>query len=136
LERTEVGGEVSKTFEHEEQLAALFDAAQAACRAGSSTTDFEPAFVRLLTFINENPGCHNAAEQRFVDGLTRRPLCHELISFCMHSLWMNAVKREAARLIDSENPRGWGPLSSIVASFEDEWEDADMYDYYRGRRTR
>lgn len=113
------------------KLEEFFDAAQAACKSGSSTADFEPAFVRLLDFIKENPGCWRAAEQRFLEGLSKRPLCHELISFCMHSLRMNVVKDEAARLIDRDNPRGWGPLSDIVASFEDDWEDADMYQYYR-----
>lgn len=118
----------------EKRLEALFDEAETECREGSSTTDFEPAFVRLLTFIRENPACHDAAERRFLDGLSSRPLCYELITFCMHSLRMDAVKRAATRLIDPQNPRGWGPLSDIVASFEDEWEDADMYEYYRERR--
>jgi hypothetical protein len=124
-----VGGEVT-----EKRLEALFDEAEAACRQGSNTTDFEPAFVRLLMFIRENPACRDAAERRFLDGLSSRPLCHELTSFCMHSLRMDAVKRAATSLIHPQNPRGWGPLSDIVASFEDEWEDADMYDYYREQR--
>jgi len=116
---------------YEKQLEALFDEAEAACRRSSSTTDFEPAFVRLLTFIRENPICHGAAERRFLDGLSSRPLSHELISFCMHSLRMGVIERAARSLIDPQDPRGWGPLSDIVASFEDKWEDADMYDYYR-----
>ena len=117
--------------EEENQLAALFDAAETVCRAGESTSDFEPAFARLLEFIQMNPDCKNAAERRFLDGLTRDPLCHELISFCMHSLRLESVRKEAQRLIDQGKPRGWGPLSDIVASFEEGWEDADMYERYR-----
>lgn len=131
MERRKVGGKVMLKTEEEKALAGLFDAAQAACKWGSSTIDFEPAFVCLLDFIKAHPGCRQAAEQRFLDGLSRRPLCYELISACMHSLRMHVVKDEAARLIDRENPRGWGPLSDIVASFDDDWEDAEMYDYYR-----
>lgn len=126
-----MGSEVDTMPRQEDNLEALFEAAQAACKSGTSTTEFEPALVRLLTFIEENPTCLPAAEQRFLDGLSRRPLCHEVISFCMHSLRLNSIKEEATRLIDQGNPRGWGPLSDIIASFQDAWEDADMYEYYR-----
>ena len=123
---------MTKTYDDAE-LERLFARAQRECTAGSSTTDFEPAFVRLLEFIKLHPECHVVAEQRFLEGLTTKPLCWELISFCMHSLRMKAIRSEASRLIDPNNPRGWGPLSDIVASFEDEWEDAEMYEYYRAR---
>jgi len=115
-------------------LDALFEVAQSACAAGSSTEEFEAPFVRLLEYIKANPACVRFAEQRFLDGLSRRPLCHELIGFCMHSLRLEAVRREAERLIVPEDPRRWGPFSNIVASFEDDWEDAEMYDYYGGPR--
>jgi hypothetical protein len=127
-----VGGKVKMTSDNvAEILEGLFSEAEIACDRGFSTVDFEPAFVRLLEFINEHPQCKVVAERRFLVGMVDASLCWELISFCMHSLKFEAVKEEANRLIDPRRPRGWGPLSSIVASFDDDWEDADMYDYYR-----
>lgn len=112
------------------ELARLFAAAEEQYARGSSTSDYEPAFIRLLEFIQSHPACHQAAERRFLDGLTTGSPSWELISFCMHSLRMEAVRREATRLIVPENPRGWGALSSIVAAFDDDWEDADLWEYF------
>lgn len=48
---------------------------------------------------------------------------------------MRAVTDEVLRLLDeSADPRQRAPLSHILASFEDDWEDADLYVYYRKNR--
>lgn len=128
------GATMTVKEERENELEALFEAARASWREGSSVVDFEPEFVHLLCFIEEHPACLPAAEELFLEELAREDGCDELIGFCMHSLRMSAVKDEAARLIDPRNPRGWGPLSGIVASFDDSWGDAEMYGYYQARR--
>lgn len=115
----------------EKQLQDLFRSAQAACDRGESTSDFEAAFVALVVFVKEHPESRPLVEKMCIAGLRDRSLCWELISFCMHALRMATVRDEARRLIDPQDPRGWGPLSSIVEAFDDDWEDADMYAYFR-----
>ena len=87
----------------ETSLGELFDAAQKACDEGVSTLDFEPAFIRLLEFIEHHPECRASAERRFLDGISSRAICWELVSFCMHSLRMQAVKEEVLRLLDGSS---------------------------------
>jgi len=119
------------TSQLEATLEELFANAQKSCDEHPDEEAAEPDFVRLLEFLLQHPICHEAAEKRFLAGLSTRPLCCELIGFCMHTLRLESVRNEALRRIDPNDPRGWGPLSSVVASFEDNWEDADMYEYYR-----
>lgn len=115
----------------EASLDVLFQAAERACDAGASTTDFEPEFVRLLEFIKQHPVCHRKAERRFLEALSTPSLSWELVTFCMHSLRMQAVRDEACRLIaENKDPRRiW--LTHVIDSFSDDWEDAEMYEYYR-----
>jgi hypothetical protein len=122
----------------ERELEALFDAAQKSCRAGTSTDEWEPELVALLEFIEQHPDCLPHAEKLFIEGLARPndSLCYEIVSFCMHSLRMPTVKEAASRLISQSDPRGWGPLSDIIASFEDSWDDADLYEYYGTQSSR
>lgn len=114
------------------QAEALFAKAAHACDHGASTSDFEPAFSELLDFLERVPASRQYAEKRFLAGLADGSVCWELTSFCMHSLRMQAVKNEVERLITNEtDPRWMGPLSHILASFDDEWDDAEMYERYR-----
>jgi hypothetical protein len=120
--------------EMEPRLGELFESAEKACNEGVSTSDFEPAFVRLLEFIERHPECYASAERRFLSGLSNGSMSWELVSFCMHSLRMQAVKDKVRSLLDEgSEPRDMGPLSHILASFKDDWEDAVMYEYYGSR---
>lgn len=110
----------------------LFDAATVACERGDSTTDFEPALARLLRHLETHPECRAAAERRFIDGIRGGTLGWEVVSYCMHALRWDSVRREALRLLEgSAAPSVERALHHIVESFEDDWEDADMYERYR-----
>jgi hypothetical protein len=119
--------------DQELELEALFDAAQSSCRTGTSTDEWEPGLVLLLEFIQQHPECLAHAEKLFLEGLYDKSLCYEIVSFCMHSLRLVAVKEAALRLIDPRDPRRWNTLSDIVASFDDTWDVAECYEYYRVR---
>ncbi len=129
---TQVTGDGSKLLR--EGLDDLFDAANRAVDAGASTSDFEPAFVRLLAFVRENPECQPAAEARFVGGVRSGALSWELVAFCMNTLRYRAVEDEVRRLLaELPDPRHTAVLLHMLDAFGDAWEDAEMYAYYRGR---
>lgn len=112
----------------------LFDAANRACNEGESTSDFEPAFVGLLTYLEQHPDCSLDAERRFVEGVLEGTLCWELVSFAMHKLRLEPVRRETARAIGaSRDPRDATALSHVLDAFDDAWNGTEMYAYYRGK---
>lgn len=117
----------------EREMMALFAKAEAACRVWCSAEQYEPAFVRLLEYIAAHPMLSAAAERTFIEGVESGTLCDELVAFCMHSLRMPRVADTAQNLARAANPRAWGPLSSILSAFDDDWSEADMYEYYRRR---
>lgn len=113
----------------------LFEEAQRACASGASTADFEPQFVRLLEFIVRHPGCQGGAEQRFLEGLSGSAMCSELVAFCVHYLRVQSVKDKAMSLVGNPpDPRLVGDVSHVVTSFGDDWDCADLYEYYRERK--
>jgi hypothetical protein len=114
------------------QMHELFDAANRACNAGESASDFESAFVALLSYLEDHPRCMPSAELRFILGIREGTLCWELISFCMHKLRLEAVRAEVVRAIDAlGGPRDAAALSHVLEAFEDAWEDAESYAFYR-----
>lgn len=120
------------TPEELQRMHDLFGDASRACEEGQSTADFEPTFVALLNYLEQHPSCHMHAEHRFIEGIREGNLGWELVSFCMHKLRLEAVRNEAVRALNApQDPRSVVVLSHVLESFEDAWEDADMYPYYR-----
>ena len=127
----------SETVVHESKEPALarmhelFDAANRACNDGESASDFEEAFVVLLTYLEQHLECRPRAELRFVEGVREGKLCWELITFCMHKLRLDGVRQETIRALAAlGDARNAAALSHVLESFEDAWEDADMYAHY------
>ena len=113
------------------ELLQLFSEAEAACNQGKSTADFEAPFVRLLQYIKEHPESRNAAEGRFLAGLHARTTPWELISFCMHELRWEPVRQAIEQLMrHATDPRNQRVLRLIVESFDDQWDERQLYSYY------
>lgn len=123
-----MGGQVSSN-----DLGSLVKAAQRACDQGESTSDFEPAFTKVLDFIKRNPPCRMDAVALVIDGLHgANALPWELLAFLMHELRWPEVREEAIRVIErSEDWRTKTSLSHVVAAFEEDWSDADMYERWQ-----
>ena len=118
------------------QMDELFSAALRACEQGTSTSDFEQSFERLLEFILDYPECRPSAEQRFIAHLADGSMGWELAGYCMHTLRMPAVKEEALRLLAlTHDSRLNNTLARVLASFEDDWDDAVLYRRYSSLRS-
>jgi len=116
-----------------DDLRSLFEAAQRACDEGESTTDFEPAFTEVLSFIERNPTCRMDAVTQMTGRLRgTNAIPWELLAFLMHELRWPEVREEAIRMIErSQDWRTKTPLSHVVAAFEEDWPDADMYERWQ-----
>jgi len=106
--------------------------AQSAYEAGESVADMEPAFAALVDFIQGTPGVEPAAEARFASAVRDGSLGLELMEFCVHVFRWPAVVAEARRLLgEAEHPELLQGTLHLVAAACDDWEDAELYSYFR-----
>lgn len=128
MEWHRVGAQVSAN-----NLRNLFTAAQRACDEGASTKDFEPAFTAVLDFIHQNPSCRAEAVSIMSDTIHgRNGLPWELLAFLMRELRWPEVQDAAMSVITrSTDWRTKTPLSHVLAAFEQDWPDEDMYERWR-----
>ena len=116
----------------EDVLDTLMADAESCCRQGESTEHFEPALSKLVAYLQANPDIRALAESRFVPGITTASLCWELVAFCMHILRFERVRTEVEQLLRHRpNPRSMGYLSNILRSFDDDWEDRELFARFR-----
>ena len=91
----------------------------------------EPYFLNLLHFINAHPNQRDFFVSEFVNGLRSGAQPWEVIQFCMRELQWEEIKNVA--IDESSKTNDWriiSVMSNIIAVYEPEWEDADLYDYY------
>ena len=92
----------------------------------------EPHLLKVLDFSRENPEARMELAECFKKILRDRsagPL--EIVIFCMRELRWPEVEKEATdRLVSSDDLRVQSAMNSVLAVYDDEWEDADFYEYY------
>jgi hypothetical protein len=98
----------------------------------SSIADFEPFMARLLDLLSARTGVRDHAERDICSGLADGSISHELVGFLMHELRWESVRRTAQKLLDeATDPRVRRPMELVLGSFDDDWEDAVLFDRYR-----
>ena len=118
----------------DDHLDNLFEAAMNACEKGASAADFEDAFVNLLRYITCHPGSRAKAENLFIGALDFKVTPWEVIAFCMHELRWDRIRREIeSRARKATDPRSQRVLGLMRESFEDRWDQREMYSYYTSR---
>ena len=97
------------------------------------TNELEDLLLDLLEFVKNHPEERDNLVEGFlqlVDQRDKGPF--EILVFCMRELRWTAVRdRVAAKIRGSDDPRVGNALGKVLAVYEDEWPDADLYDYYR-----
>ena len=118
-----------------DELKARLQEASLAVERGISTTDFERAFLDVLRFVKAHPDCREECESAFVNALAGgSQVPWELVQFCMRELRWPRVREEALRIADETTDiRVKAIMRDIAAAYEEEWEDADLYEYYRNK---
>jgi hypothetical protein len=100
------------------------------------TRELEPTLLRILELVRSTPShrqqfvaAFNEIVRREYKGSGRVP--HEVLVFCMRELRWDAVRQS---VIDergrAEDPRVQSVMDQILEVFDDEWPDADLYEYY------
>jgi hypothetical protein len=95
------------------------------------TSDLVPYGRQILSLIERHPERRSDFERAFCD-LWQTPFGPwELISFCMHTLRWPVVRQFIERAFrEAEQRQDWRSLpiaSHILASFSDDWPDADLF---------
>jgi hypothetical protein len=99
----------------------------------------EPHLVRVLTAIKSHPECrteYGAAFKALIE--SRASLPWELVPFCMHELRWDDVKAVIEeRYAEARKQDDWRAIpvySKYLDAFNDDWESADLFQYF-GVRT-
>ena len=94
--------------------------------------EIESELLKILKHIKNDKENRELIKQfliQIVKGIKLYPL--EIIIFCMRELQWEEIKEVA--IYESKNTNDWRIISSmkqILAVYDSEWEDADMYEYY------
>jgi hypothetical protein len=97
------------------------------------TEDMEPYLLDILDFIKAHPGRRDdfvSAFKKLLRGEIKSP--HEVIEFCMRELqWPEILDEINSLLKIRRDPRSIAVLEELARVYLPEWEDSDMYAYYR-----
>ena len=91
----------------------------------------EPLYLELLEFLKVNLDKKEYFAKKLANRVKNAQEPWEAIQFCMRELKWEAVKNAALdRISSTDDPRVISVMNDILAVYEDEWEDADLYKYY------
>ncbi len=96
-----------------------------------STTDTEPYLLKVLELVKSAPELQVEFTRYFVEYLDRAKYDYDLLVFCMRELQWPEV-REAVK-IKFDSSTDWRTkmlLRGVLEVYEDDWEDADLWNYY------
>lgn len=113
------------------ELEDLIAQANAACRNGESTRDYEPELATLVDYIKAHPNLAEEAAAILSAGAVSCSLEEEVVSFCTHELKYPEVRAAcSAVLAGSPGPGMRQRMFAILESFEADWDDAVLYSYW------
>ena len=99
--------------------------------------DVEPAGLAIIDLVAAHPELRGEFVQLFVRILREDPW--ELLAFCMHSLrWPEVceiIQKERDQEMARIGARTSRVFDHVLAAFNDDWEDIDMFPYYAARRS-
>jgi hypothetical protein len=112
-------------------------------RKSIGTGEYESKFVDVLNFIKENPSLRAQIVEEFLRMLNDTGYdSYDLIEFCLHDLkWPELLSKAVDIYAFSKHEvikkRLFGKpldyisrLEDLISSFGQNWQSADLYDYY------
>jgi len=99
----------------------------------------EPALLEVLNWLKAHPQCHKEFADVLLSTISeqadRLDVPWELLPFCMRELRWPEIQAGLARALDEAVRRNdWRAIpifSSGLEAYEPEWNDADLFEYYR-----
>ena len=91
----------------------------------------EPLYLELLEFLKINLNKKDYLAEKLGNRVKNAQQPWEAIQFCMRELKWEVVRNAVLdRRNSTDDPRIISVMNDILAVYEDEWEDADLYKYY------
>ena len=102
-------------------------------RVTYSYSDIEQQLIDLLRFLESNMNWRADLEPVLMEIVGTSPDgVVQILEFTMHTLRWDGVHRALENLRDTTpNWNEKRTAERILEAWEDDWEDADLYDYYR-----
>lgn len=105
--------------------------AEAAWKITDGTDELEPYLLEILEFAKNNNDSREKLAQCFVCLLNGDSWPIEILEFCMRELqWPSVKAATISKMRENTDIRILDGLNRVLAVYEDEWEDADLYRYY------
>jgi hypothetical protein len=116
-----------------DELRAKMASIEQTARATYSNSDVEPQLLDLLAYLRANAQSREELEAVLIEGLeSAQESIIQVLGFTMHELrWRgiyDALQREKAATTKFGPKRS---LERMLSAYEDEWDEACTYDYYR-----
>jgi hypothetical protein len=113
----------------------LVEAASKRWDATSGADELEPALLDILNFVKAHIESRSVLEDAFIELSRSKGVPVEILEFCMHELRWSKVRDEVESAIrGSTDLREQQALERVLTAYSDDWEDADLYAYYHGRK--
>jgi len=98
----------------------------------ADTKLYEPFLLKVLNHIKSNTNFHEEFQECFIQIIKNPELAiWEIVMFCMRELkWekvYNTLKEEHFQCMDIRKKH---ILEDILAVFDDDWENSDLFEYY------
>lgn len=91
----------------------------------------EKHFIDALKIIKENESYKQEVLKYFIAIMKGEiDMPPELIEFCMRELQWPEIKNFANQQLKNSDPRRQRLIEHVLEVYEEEWEDADLYEYY------
>jgi hypothetical protein len=126
-----MGAEIVTDVERSE-FDRLFLLAATDCAGEFNPADVERVGVPLVKMMRKCPGIAVMAAERFCEAVDSGVPPWEVVAFCMHGFPLVTVLQKVKAELASAvlDPRARGVLTHILKSFQADWDDRELYDFY------
>lgn len=94
--------------------------------------EIEPVLVDILFLAKKNPVHESELKSAFLELVHLKEMPVEILEFCMHDLRWPEIRQEVEKVIAaSADPRERSALERVLSAYAEDWEDLDLYKYYR-----
>ena len=105
--------------------------AEAILKESYGVNAIEGKLLEMLQTIKSNPEYKNDFVKVFQFFIDDGDVPYEATQFCMRELQWPEIKQYAVSMMENSNdPRVQKVANEILAVYEDEWEDEDLFNYY------
>jgi len=109
----------------------LVQAAESAWQKTDGTDELEPYLLQILQFVQSNSNSREELVENFKTIVKEEKWPIEILEFCMRELKWDEIKLSVLQeMSNSSDLRVRDALSRVLAVYEKEWEDSDLYKYY------